>query len=157
MCSKEGYRSSIDLEDESTTREEVFAHCYFNTSIKTESLPLLQNPNATYVPQGARFLVAWVNSFLFQQRRDKAAFLADFVEEISFVDYAVEYKQERAELEIRLNFEINGEDEVQLVLLGALHRSEKGAVGVEWVKAEGNSFWLSAIRTRLAESFSSLL
>jgi hypothetical protein len=157
MCSKEGYRSSIDLEDESTTREEAFAHSYFNTCIKVESLPLLENPTASYVPQGPNFLVAWVNSFLFQQRKEQSPFLADFVEEITFLDYAVEFKKEQAELEVRLNFEVNREDQVQLVLLGAMHRSAKGGAGVEWIKSEGNSFWLSAIRTRLTESFSSLL
>jgi hypothetical protein len=44
-----------------------------------------------------------------------------------------------------------------LVLLGALHRNRKGGVGVEWKRGEGNSFWLSAIRTHLAAAFSAAL
>jgi hypothetical protein len=132
MCSKDGYRSSIDLEDESTTKEEVFTHTYFNSKIKNESLPILNIPTAVYLPQGASFLVGWVNSFLFQQRREKATFLSDFVEELEFVDYAVEFKQESAELKVTLDFEVNREDQIQLVLVGKLHRDAKGAVGVEW-------------------------
>jgi hypothetical protein len=157
MCSKEGFRSSIDLDDESTTKEEVFSHAYFNSKIQNESLPLLSIPNAICIPQGANFLVGWVNSFLFQQRKEKATFLSGFVEELGFVDYAVEFKQESAELRVTLDFEVNNEDQIQLVLVGRLHRNAKGAVGVEWQRGEGNSFWLSAIRTQLIESLNSLI
>ena len=93
MCSKEGYRSTIDLEDESTTKEEVFTHTYFNSKIQNESLPIVDIPTALYLPQGANFLVGWLNSFLFQQRREKVTFLPDFVEDLEFVDYVVEFKQ----------------------------------------------------------------
>lgn len=40
MCTKEGHRSAIDLEDESTTTQEVFAQSYFNPTIKIDKLPL---------------------------------------------------------------------------------------------------------------------
>lgn len=107
MCSKEGFRSSIDLDDESTTKEEVFTHAYFNSKIQNENLPIFSIPKAIYIPQGANFLVGWVNSFLFQQHKEKTTFLSDFVEELEFVDYAVEFKQDSAELRLTLDFEVN--------------------------------------------------
>jgi hypothetical protein len=135
----------------------VFTHCYFNSHIKTDSLPVHQSPTATYFSQDANFLVGWVNSFLYQQRKEKTPFISDFVEELTFTKYDVAYNEAKAEMEMRLDFEISHEDEIQLVLVGALHRSAKGLLGVEWTKKEGNSFLLSAVKTQIVESFNSLL
>ncbi len=52
-------------------------------------------------------LEGWLNAFLFQQRRDNVPFLTDFVEEISFTNYALAFKEDRGEVELRLDFEIN--------------------------------------------------
>lgn len=58
----------------------------------------MQSPNATYVSQNANFVVGWINSFLYQQRKDNSPFLSDFVEELTFVRYAVEVNEVQAEV-----------------------------------------------------------
>lgn len=52
---------------------------------------------------------------------------------------------------------MNEEEEVELELIGSLQRNRKGGVSVEWKRGEGNSFWLSAIRTHLVATFSTAL
>lgn len=50
-----------------------------------------------------------------------------------------------------MRFEIDEEEETELLLKGKLHRSGDN-VGVEWIKEVGNDFWLSSIVARLNES-----
>ena len=56
-----------------------------------------------------------------------------------------------------MDFDINNENETQLVLKGKLHRSSAGNVGIDWKKVEGNSYWLSSIIFHINESFKSLI
>ena len=56
-----------------------------------------------------------------------------------------------------LSFLIDEEEEVDLELNGRLHRSEKGEVGVEWSKVEGNDYWLTAVENSLNESLQGLV
>lgn len=55
-------------------------------------------------------LVGWLNSFLFDQQRSKTPFIMDFVEEISFIHYSVEYLEKQAQLQVKLNFEVGEEN-----------------------------------------------
>jgi hypothetical protein len=43
-----------------------------------------------------------------------------------------------------------------LLLEGQLHRSDKGEIGIEWSRAVGNDYWLTAIENNLNESIQTL-
>jgi hypothetical protein len=49
------------------------------------------------------------------------------------------------------------EEETHLILFGQLHRSEKGKVGIEWCRVDGNSFWLYGVESALNELLQGLV
>ena len=51
---KEGYRSNVDLEDPSVTKEDVFSHYYHNTHIDLKQLPVAFLQNVVYLPKGTK-------------------------------------------------------------------------------------------------------
>lgn len=58
--------------------------------------------------------------------------MTDYVETIQPKNFEVGYKEARKQVEVDLEFLIGDEEQVSLKLVGQLHRSEKGEVGVEW-------------------------
>ena len=60
-----------------------------------------------------------------------------------------EYEEGKKQVHVKLEFSIDNEEETELELVGQLHRSEKGELGIEWVKGEGNDFWLTAVENSL--------
>ena len=54
------------------------------------------------------------------------------------------------------DFVIANEEQAELKLVGQLHRSEKGEVGVEWQRVEGNDYWLTNVENSLNSSLQSL-
>jgi len=43
-----------------------------------------------------------------------------------------------------------------LELVGQLHRSEKGELGIDWIRAAGHDYWLTAVENNLNDSILSL-
>jgi hypothetical protein len=58
---------------------------------------------------------------------------------------------------VKLTFTIDEEEESELELAGQLHRSEKGEIGIEWLKQEGNDYWLGSVENNLNESLRMLV
>lgn len=75
--------------------------------------------------------------------------MEDFVSEISPVNFKLQYFPENYQVKVSLIFEIDNEDETELQLLGQLHCNDKKEVGIEWIKSEGNSFWLATVESKL--------
>lgn len=82
--------------------------------------------------------------------------MTDYIEEIAPHNFQVNYNEDKHLVEVDLSFLIEEEEKVSLKLVGQLHRSEKGEVGVEWSKAEGNDYWLTNIENDLNGSLQSL-
>lgn len=67
------------------------------------------------------------------------------------------FDEEKKNINVKLSFMVDEEEEVDLELNGNLHRSQKGEVGVEWSKVEGHDYWLSAVEGNLNESLQGLV
>jgi hypothetical protein len=78
--------------------------------------------------------------------------LVDFPSEIAPQNFTIEFNRATNQLEAKLVFLMDEEDETELKLSGQLHRSSKGEISVDWHQVEGTPFWLSAIQTNLNES-----
>ena len=97
-------------------------------------------------------MVAWLQNHLRSQLANKEVFLTDFPSEIEGKSYAIEYDEKTHQLNAKLVFVIDDEDETELHLTGLLHRSSKDEISVDWRAVEGSPFWLSAIQNSLNES-----
>ena len=82
--------------------------------------------------------------------------MKDFIEDISPENYRVEYDSATSKAKVSLEFVVNEEEQIEIQLEGQLHRNEKGEVGVEWSRVEGNDFWLASVEKNLNESLSIL-
>jgi hypothetical protein len=152
LCDREGYRSDLRLEDESVTKEEVFAYYYHTLNIKEDALPQYELSSVAYVHKEARFVVSWLHYFLMQQREAQSTFLTNFVYELKFLRFHIAFTPATNQLALRLVFEVESEEETELALLGQLHRSPKNLVGIKWEKQEGNSYWLSEVQAQITSS-----
>jgi hypothetical protein len=97
-------------------------------------------------------VVAWLQNHLRSQLANREVFLTDFPSEIEGKSYAIEYDEKSHQLNAKLVFVIDDEDETELHLTGLLHRSSKNEISVDWRAVEGSPFWLSAIQNSLNES-----
>lgn len=138
------------LDDESITKEEVFAYHYLNTPVKKEGLPQHDYDNVAYVKGDPKMLVSWLHYYLLTQREANNVFLRDFAEDIKFVDYQLEVKEGVVSLGLR--FEVGGDEQTDLKLQGQLHRSSRNEIGIKWEKVVGNSYWLSEVITQISQS-----
>ncbi len=66
------------------------------------------------------------------------------------------YEEGKKQIEMTLDFIIANEEQAELKLVGQLHRSAKGEVGVEWQRVEGNDYWLTNVENSLNSSLQSL-
>jgi hypothetical protein len=66
------------------------------------------------------------------------------------------YEEGKKQIEMTLDFIIANEEQAELKLVGQLHRSEKGEVGVEWQRVEGNDYWLTNVEKQ-SQQFPSVL
>ncbi len=78
------------------------------------------------------------------------------MEEIEPNSFSLEYLEDKQQVSVKFEFTLSGEDNTQLELLGQLHRSDQGEVGIEWTKTSGHDYWLTAIQNSLNESLQTL-
>jgi hypothetical protein len=83
---------------------------------------------------------------------NKEVFLTDFPSEIEGKSYTIDYDEKTHQLNAKLVFTIDDEDETELRLTGQLHRSTKNEISVDWRQVEGTPFWLTAIQASLDAS-----
>lgn len=129
------------------TAEELFAKNYRSLDIKFESLPEYTKKKVVYTKQNPAFVVAWIKDHLKELLKEKETFMKDFVGQIVPKNFNVDLEENS--IKIDLQFCIDDEEDVELSLVGKLHRSEKGEVGIEWQKGQGNDYWLTAIENSL--------
>lgn len=154
-CSTFGTRGAEDEDEENTlalSEEDYFANNYRRLYIKPESLPQYENKNLVYLNQKPGFIVAWLQNHLREQQLAKEPFLTDFPSEIVPESFKIDYDEEKGQLQAKLVFLIDNEDETELRLTGQLHRSPKNEISVDWRHTEGAPFWLTAIQNNLNES-----
>lgn len=125
---------------------------YRKLKISTESLPQYENKNLVYLNQKPAFLVAWLQNHLREQQASKEVFLTDFPSDIEPKSYSIEYDEKSHQLNAKLIFTIDDEDETEMRLVGQLHRSGKNEISVDWRQVEGMPFWLTAIQANLNSS-----
>ena len=143
-------------EEEELKPEQLFARNFKALDIKEESLPEYSKKKVVYTKQKAAFIVAWLKDHLAARLKEKETFMDNFVEEIVPNSFNLEYEEDKKQVKIHLEFTIGEEEETDLQLVGQLHRSEKGEVGIDWEKVAGNEFWLTAIENSLNGSLQSL-
>lgn len=129
------------------TAQELFAKNYRSLDIKFESLPEYTKKKVVYTKQNPAFVVAWIKDHLKELLKEKETFMKDFVGQIVPKNFNVELEENS--IKIDLEFCIDDQEDVELSLVGKLHRSEKGEFGIEWEKAQGNDYWLTAIENSL--------
>lgn len=129
------------------TAQELFAKNYRSLDIKFESLPEYTKKKVVYTKQNPAFVVAWIKDHLKELLKEKETFMKDFVGQIVPKNFNVDLEENS--IKIDLQFCIDDEEDVELSLVGKLHRSEKGEVGIEWQKGQGNDYWLTAIENSL--------
>lgn len=107
--------------------------------------------------QTPAFVVAWIKDYIIEQFKEKNTFMEGFVGDIVATEYKIEYDEAKKQVFIKLTFDIDNEEESELELVGQLHRSEKGEIGIEWLKKEGNDYWLGSVENSLNESLRMLV
>ena len=107
-----------------------------------------------YIKQYPAFVVAWLQDHLAALLKSKETFIT-YADEIEPNAFSLEYLEEKHQVVARLGFTV-GEDGTELELVGQLHRSEKGEVGIEWTKTAGNDYWLTAIQNSLNGSLETI-
>jgi hypothetical protein len=148
-CCEEGYRG----EDEEVPEEVRFAINYKALeSIKLEELEQYGKQGVVYIKQNPAFVIAWLKDHLANLFKEKETFMQGFVGDIVPVGFHMEFEEEKKQLRVKLNFTIDEEEEVELSLVGQLHRSLTDELGVDWSKEEGNDYWLSAVEKNLNDS-----
>ena len=119
-------------DEENLQPEQLFARNFRSLDIKIESLPEYSKKKVVYTKQNPAFVVAWLQDHLSALFKEQQTFMTDYVETIQPKNFEVGYKEARKQVEVDLEFLIGDEEQVSLKLVGQLHRSEKGEVGVEW-------------------------
>lgn len=136
--------------------EEVFARNFKALNIKLEDLPEYSKKKVVYTKQTPAFVVAWLKDHLAALFKEKETFMNNFVEEIVPNKFDLEYDEENKQVKVAMEFTIGEEDQEDLSLVGKLHRSEKGELGIEWEKVSGNDYWLTNVENNLNSSLQSL-
>ena len=75
-------------------------------------------------------MVAWIKDYLLEQFKEKNTFMKGFVGDIEANSYTIEYEEAKKQVLVKLAFTIDEEEESELELVGQLHRSEKGEIGI---------------------------
>ena len=147
-----GSRADNDEDEDQLSEEDSFSKSYWKLKIGVEELPQFDNKNLVYLNQKPAFVVAWLQNHLRNQLANKEVFLTGFPSEIEGKSYTIEYDENTHQLNAKLVFVIDDEDETELHLTGLLHRSSKNEISVDWRPVEGTPFWLSAIQNSLNAS-----
>lgn len=150
----EEMRSGEDEDD--LKPEQLFARNFKALDINEESLPQYSKKKVVYTNQKAAFVVAWLKDHLAALFREKETFMDNFVEEIVPNSFNLEYDEEKKKVKINLEFTVAEEEETDLQIVGQVHRSEKGEIGIDWEKVSGNDYWLTAVENSLNGSLQSL-
>lgn len=142
-CCEESYRGE---EIENLPPETQFAINFKHfENVKAETLPEYSKKKVVYVKQTPAFVVAWLKDHLASLFKEKETFMSGFVGDIVPTSFHFDFSEGKNIITLKLSFTIDEEEETELELRGQLHRSEKGELGVEWTKVEGNDFWLTSI------------
>jgi hypothetical protein len=154
-CCEDSYRGE---EDVNIPAEVVFARQYKALEkVKAEDLEEYSKKKVVYLKQNPAFVVAWIKDYLIEQFKQKNTFMEGFVGDIEANSYTTEYDAAKKQVIVKLNYIIDEEEESELELVGQLHRSEKGEIGIDWLKQEGNDYWLSSVEASLNESLKMLV
>lgn len=100
--------------------------------MKVEELSEYSKKGVVYTKQNPAFVVAWIKDHLEALLKEKETFMKGFVGDIEPTNFKLSFEEEAKQVNVKLSFMVDEEEEVDLELKGQLHRSEKGEVGVEW-------------------------
>lgn len=99
-----------------------------------EELSEYSKKGVVYTKQNPAFVVAWLKDHIAALFKEKETFMKGFVGDIEPTNFKLNFDEGKKQVNVKLSFTIDEEEEVDLELNGNLHRSGKGEVGVEWEK-----------------------
>ena len=122
--------------DQANLPSEILFAIYYKTleNLKLEELSEYSKKGVVYTKQNPAFVVAWLKDHIAALFKEKETFMKGFVGDIEPTNFRLNFNEEKREINVKLSFLIDEEEEVDLELNGNLHRSDKGEVGVEWSK-----------------------
>ena len=137
--------------DRSGVNQDFLTFYKENISLKIETLPLSEKSQLPWVQKEISFVLAWINDFLKEAKKEKQIFMEDSCFDIVPEEYNFEYDEKEKKVNLKFVFIVDEEDMEELRVSGSLVKSKENKVGIDWSKEEGNTFWLSSIIRSLNE------